>query len=186
MADIVSIRVHGLKELEKDFQPAVYDRMVVRALNRTARGARTEASRAIRERYIVKARDVSNALKFRYARRGRHQAVLQFSGRSIPLAKFQVRSRAVRRIYRQAHARVLRGGAYKPITGGFLATMRSGHKGVFVREGSGRLPIRERFGPSIPQMMSHEASMARVRKRINEDFDKNLTQQYNYEMGKRK
>jgi hypothetical protein len=49
----------------------------------------------------------------------------------------------------------------------FIATMRSGHRGVFERKGSKRLPIRELRSKPIPQLFRQfrAVGVARRRKR---------------------
>lgn len=44
-------------------------------------------------------------------------------------------------------------GQRKVYRGTFLAQMPSGHKGIFKRRMSSRLPIAELWGPSIPRLM---------------------------------
>ena len=38
--------------------------------------------------------------------------------------------------------------------------MASGHIGLFERSGTNRLPIEQKFGPSVPQMMSANENLA--------------------------
>lgn len=55
--------------------------------------------------------------------------------------------------------------------GAFLAGMRSGHQGVFVRTGPGRLPIRELWGPNpasfvVKDAPAYEELLAEVQRRV--------------------
>jgi hypothetical protein len=67
------------------------------------------------------------------------------TGARIPLFRFRARQT------RSGVTARLPGGAGQ-YPGAFIATMRSGHTGVFKRRASGRLPISELHGPSVPKV----------------------------------
>jgi Prophage minor tail protein Z (GPZ) len=139
-------------------------RAIVRAVNKTAMQARTQAVREVRiVGYNIKASTVRKAITLYRARGDDPVARLRARGLPIPLIEYgakqtkggvSVRVKSGRRTLRHA----------------FIATMKSGHKGVFVREGKGHkrvtkkgrsymsgLPIKELYGPSIPDSLSNEA-----------------------------
>ncbi len=51
--------------------------------------------------------------------------------------------------------------------------------GFFVRKGSARLPIKELFGPRIPDVFSNEGPTEETLKRVNARLDKNLVRAAN-------
>jgi len=147
--------VRGTEELTKRLLGIGADLPIaqMRAINRTLEGARTRAVTDIvadlggsitptavrRSVHIKKAtpRDlVGDLLIGPYLRDSGGMPNKQ--GR-IPLGQF-------------FPTQLMRGVSYRVgkryLAGAFLATLRSGHRGVFMRRGVARLPIDERFGPS--------------------------------------
>lgn len=141
---------------------------------------RKGSAAAVRERYAISAgniRDEENAQVFvRGAVGGGMEAVVRFTGKRIPLYRFDGASpRIPSRQYGQrvpvliagawrltypgvaASARVLKKNAPKRFHSAFTATMQSGHTGIFIRTGgatrAGGDEIRELYGPSVPQML---------------------------------
>jgi len=58
--------------------------------------------------------------------------------------------------------RLSRTAGRKRIEHGFIATMPSGHRGVFARGGPSRLPIREARGPSIWKVITGTAGLLKA------------------------
>jgi hypothetical protein len=147
------------------------------AINRSIDGARTEADRNIRERYNIKREDVRKVLTIKsYASQSRLQAIMQAQGKRIPVYAFAARpkepawrkpvtvsiSKAKGRIGKKAW---------------FVARMKSGHVGVFVRENQSvkptvRLPIKEVMTISVPEMLKGKEVMKLVQDGTRERFDK--------------
>lgn len=127
---------------------------IAAALNRVSEGMKTEASRAVRKRYNIKDKDVKERgnIKVTRANTSRLEVLLTSRGRNIPLMKFSVTPTSPRRV-KVVKAAVKRGGK-KAIPGAFVASMKSGHVGVFKRLGSARTPIQEKFGPAVPVMLN--------------------------------
>lgn len=135
----------------------VVDKATVRALNKTGGVARTAASREIRQAgYNIAAKSVKDHIELKRARPGELRATVRASGRPMPLIAFGARQT-------RAGVSVKVKEGRKLIKGAFIATMPTGHKGVFNRVGNrhkrvrrdGRvtwsgLPIKEMYGPSVP------------------------------------
>ena len=64
-------------------------------------------------------------------------------------------------------------GGRKTLAGAFIATMPTGHEGVFMRKGANRLPIQERFGPSLGHVFAkyRPLGVARVQEVFASNFD---------------
>jgi hypothetical protein len=60
------------------------------------------------------------------------------------------------------------------LKGAFVATMRSGHKGVFRREGKARLPIEELRGSRPVDALLHEGESEAVAARGGKSFAETL------------
>jgi hypothetical protein len=172
----ITIDSRSLEADLRDF-PARSGKAMVRALNRGINSARTLGVREIARDTGLKSKDVRDAFKVREASLSRPEARLGTSLKRIPLIKFQARgpepSRGKGRgvTYRGRNGR-------ERIGGGFIATVGAGHRGVFVRKGKGRLPIREAFGPSLGRVFAkfRPAMLAKAR----ETFEKNFVHELKY------
>ncbi len=118
----------------------------VRAVNRSMQTVRTATLRGLAEDTGLAQRDIRPSLGLTRATFGQPQARLVVTGRRIPLIAFRARQTLTGVSYRLP-------GGRGTIAHAFLATMRSGHRGVFRRRGRARLPIVELRGPSLPQIV---------------------------------
>ena len=139
------------------------DKAGVRALNKVAAQAKTAASREIRAAgYNMKAARIKDRITVRPATAGNPVAIVRCSGRPIPLVEFSARET-------KAGVTVSVKNGRKAIKGAFIATMPSGHRGVFVRVGKAHkkmmvrgkaawhgLPIKELYGPAIPDAFGND------------------------------
>lgn len=154
------------------------DVATVRALNKVADQVVVTGSREMRAAgYNLKISTIKKGLRIARASPGALKATVIASGRPIPLVQFGARQTS-----KGVTVNVLKGR--KLIAGAFIATMPSGHKGVYVREAttvhkkmrSGSkaswhaLPIRELFGPSVPDGLSNKFVQDRLQQFINEKF----------------
>ncbi|OLN21405.1 hypothetical protein BTO30_14895 [Domibacillus antri] len=147
---------------------------VMRAVNRSAQSARTEAGRAARQEYHIKQADVTSTIRIHRASMGDFGASVVSKGSVIPLIKFRVNPKAPNpKRKRPITARVKKGGG-GPIPGAFVAQMRSGYIGVFSRVGKPRLPIEQLYGPSIPQMLGSDTVSAWVENKAYDTLQKRL------------
>lgn len=146
MAAPVRVRVH--------YAAGSVRQGIARALNRAIMSVRTQVTRAVASNVGIKQALVRDRIRIQEARPERLEARLELRGRRLPLTAFGARQTRRGVTYR------LKGGKGL-VPGGFLATMASGHRGVFVRKaptrsraglrrGAPALPIREAFGPSLP------------------------------------
>jgi hypothetical protein len=155
-----------------------------RAINKMIAQVKTGAAREIRDAgYKLKVSDIKKGLKLSYATASSLTARVTASGKPIPLAAYGARQTA-----KGVSVDVLHGR--KVITHAFIATMPSGHKGVFIRVGkqhkkrAGKggtiwsgLPIKELFGPSVPDGMANAAVQAALQRLVLEKFPDILRQQ---------
>jgi hypothetical protein len=67
-------------------------------------------------------------------------------------------------------------GSRGRIPSAFIATMASGHTGVFARKTKKRLPIQELFGPSLGRVFAkyRPQGVARVLETFQKNFDHEL------------
>lgn len=117
-----------------------------RALKRTGTTARAQVARDIRADTGLKVGAIKEAI--RISQVGADAIQLEARGGRIPLIQFNARG---------PEPSKGRGGGVKyrigkktgRVPSGFIATMGSGHRGVFKRLTTKRLPITELYGPSI-------------------------------------
>jgi hypothetical protein len=165
--------VEELNLAARDAKPAV-----VRALNRTIDAVKTRASREVRAAgYKLKAADIKKAIRINRATPGRMRADATASGRPIPLVQYGAKQTGKGAV----SVDVLNGR--KTLKHAFIATMTSGHTGVFERygplvvrtnrkRGQSKMhqQIRQLFGPGIPDALLNKAVEAALVDLINERF----------------
>jgi hypothetical protein len=143
--------------LSVEFDPADIARLrgVPGALFRVLRASgsdavrflRTGSNRLIRQRKRFKASTLNRAMTLEYPSRARDIEGLEWklnvSGAPVPLAEFPHRQTAKGvSVGINVSKRTL-------IKSAFVATMASGHEGVFEREGKSRLPISELYSTRV-------------------------------------
>jgi hypothetical protein len=152
----------------------VLEKAKVRALNKVAAQAKVAASKEIRAAgYGIKAAAIKQKITISHASIGQPTVTLRVYKKSIPLIHFSARQT-------QSGVSVNVKNGRKIIYGAFIATMPTGHKGVFVRVGDKHkknskgirsgLPIKELFGPSIGSAFSNEIVQRALVKLIHEKF----------------
>jgi Prophage minor tail protein Z (GPZ) len=171
---------------------------IPRALNKTATTVRARAARQIRSvGYGIKIAAIKKSITIRKANRAELTAIVRAAGKPIPLINYSARKNKS-----GVTVAVLNGK--KTIDGAFIATMHTGHKGVFVRVGSaaerhaiGRgalkvskgpkkysykhgLPIRELFGPSVPNAFANTIVQNALEEVVQQRFGVVLEQELRF------
>lgn len=142
-----------------------------RALNKTIVSARTQAVKFVRAEVNLKAKTVTGQMKVTKANFRRLSASLNVKGSPIPLTEYDARESNKGK---GTTFRVRKKGARERYPHAFIATMKSGHRGVFERrkfglKRVGRLQIDERFGPSVPAVFARNGL-----KKVQSDGANNL------------
>jgi hypothetical protein len=140
----------------------------------------------------VKQGVVKDRIRVELANPDRLRARLYANAKRIPLIDFGAKGPEPSR-GRGRGVTVKTGGSRKTIPDAFIATMRSGHRGVFQRVGEGgrrgprpghsQLPIRELFGPSIWQVFKKYENVGLARGR--EQLIKNLQSEFRFALAAR-
>jgi hypothetical protein len=133
-----------LKALAK--QAEMFPKAGARALNKVMKSAKVQEAKDIRSIYRMKAADVKETITVRKASWSKLRAGLVTTGKRIALYLFNAKQN------RRGVAVTITKGGRKTITGAFIATMKSGHVGVFTRKGNKRNPIGEKYTISAPEM----------------------------------
>jgi len=143
-----------------------------RALGRTLDSTKVVMARAVATDLGLQVGVVKEKIKTRV---GNGYATLSVSAKRIPLIDFGARGP-------EPSKGRGRGVSYRLPTGrgrlesAFITTMPSGHRGVFMRLGAGRLPIVEKFGPSLGYVfMNHiEEGQAKAREALAKNIKSEL------------
>ena len=142
----------------------------VRKAGATAlRDMKSEATKRVRARKRIKVGEIRKSFQLRSPRAkeidGADWTLLVKGGRRIPLTKFPHRQTK-----RGVSVEINR-GQRTLIKGAFVATMKSGHKGVFRRQTTKRLPIAELLGSRPVDALLHEGEAEAVRERGRASFE---------------
>jgi len=135
--------------------PNALPKVMSRAINKAAAGARTRVTRRVAKLVTLRQKDVRDQLKLRRATYRKWTAVLTIGGKRFALARF-----GARQTRRGVTYRISRAAGRKRIARGFLATMPGGHEGAYERRDRPRLPVGEKRGPSVMGVFEGPARLA--------------------------
>lgn len=130
-------------------------KVVTRAINRTATSARSRAVKALAKVTGRKQKDLRLDVRLLRASWRKWRARLFFDSTGVPLRKLDPRQTAAGVSYTGAGGRLT-------LPGGFIATMPSGHRGVFIREPKGGGAMAQRDDRRALHFIGDLAGVARV------------------------
>lgn len=164
---MMSMRTVGSRALLNEVrrQQKGYKRASVRALNKTATQGRNQSSRTIRKTLNVKAGAAKKLLSVKRANTTTMTSAVRATYKKIPLIKFN----GVKELKRGGvSVKVRKDRPPMRLRSAFIATMPSGHRGVFYRKGPKRVrksgrwkgqlrqPIYEAHGPTVQQVFGEK------------------------------
>lgn len=168
-------------------QRAAVQRAAPRALNDTAKQVRTNVVHDLKDEMGtatgLSISGFKKSIAHIRATRQKLVTILKASGRALPLVRF-----GARKTKKGVSAKAW--GERKVYKGAFIAHMpsrtkaRKGHKGVFVRKGGGRLPIKELWGPSIPKIFVEDKILRGMRTHAGKLWPKNFARQVRFYLSK--
>lgn len=159
-----------------------------RAINRAIQNVKKNMGKETSALYYISSGDVKKTVNIVKATKGSLKAAAISSGGGIALSKFKVspgtpvRYRGSKRTPNMYRAGVKKAGGMKPLDGdpkSFVAIMKSGHVGVFTRTSGHSLPIKQLYGPSVPQIVKNEDIMSKINKEANETLQKRIDAEIN-------
>lgn len=171
--------------------PGAANKAASNAINRAVMTARTEASKKIREMYYINQKAIYATMTVIKASPSNPVARIKSKSGPIPLIKFKVKptspyekqgsetTRVQKRAAKKRRgspviARVKKGGGGE-ISHAFIAKMKSGHVGVFEREGKTRKPMDQLYGPSITQMLGNPSVIQYIEAQSLAKLDERIT-----------
>lgn len=176
-------------------------KVIVRALNKTLAGVKTDASTAIRAVVTASKSTVDATFRVKTVRGEDLSGYFASTGRPLPLSAY-----SVTQTKKGVSVHLKRVNPRKVIKGTFIATMKSGHVGVFERDYYGhkkgtpisrpvrpnvrygrlprkyRLPISELFGLRVPDVLGHEPTMKTILIGADKRLHTNLMHELEYEL----
>lgn len=163
------------------------DKVVADATNRALAGMRTDGTKLIVKESGIVRKKVFSAFTIIKARASgqTHNARVEITGNPIGLAKFKYKFKKPKKSKKGLSLGSLSVSlGQKTITfqHAFVATMKSGHVGIFERQrgvltSSGREKLQELFGPSIPQFAGRKHITDTVQSKAQERFATRFNQQ---------
>ena len=174
------------------------ERVYVRALNKTLIGVKTDASAEIRAVITAKKAAVDRTFKIQKALTGNMLAIISSTGKPVALIDY-----SSRQTKKGVSVQVRKDRGRKIVPSAFIATVGAGHEGIFWRKWHGgtkkpvnpkmaygklpkkyRLPMEERYGPRVPDIMSNEPVIKNILSKADERLHKNLVHETDYEFSK--
>ncbi len=173
----IKIDEASLKEAQRILRtaPRAFPRVMRRAINRTVDMAATDLKRRTADQINLPKGEVSKGIGKRKASYANLSGAVYAKSHRPALTKFK----GTRQLKRGVKYRIGAEG-FKMILHGFIATMTSGHRGVFLRKDIARLPIKELKGPSIWKVISNTPGLLTA---ANQKAAKNLSKQVNDYIG---
>jgi hypothetical protein len=144
-----------------------FEEVAALALNDTAKNAQVEAAQRLRPLLGLPSAEIKAAFQIEPAVAGHLEAALVVDGRPIPLVEFKARQT-------ESGVTATIAGKQEQYAHAFLATMRTGHRGVFRRRTRARLPIFQVFGPSVHGMLARRDVLPPLCEDMRDRLVKNL------------
>ncbi len=153
--------------LSRANMPAL-QRAVGSALNRTIAQVKTQASRSVRNEIKLKTKDINNRLMVVRANSSKGaltqmQAIMRVSGKPVPLISYGAKQTKQGVVVHVKNNRTV-------LKHAFIARMRSGHQGVFIRKGKKRLPIQELYSTRVSDVFNNTGFMPNLASFAQEKF----------------
>jgi hypothetical protein len=142
----------------------VVSQVVSKAGSTALRDMRSEASKRVRAMKRIMGKYISRAITMRRPTAGDRSFALDISGAPIPLVAYPYRQT------KQGVSVEVNRGKRTLVKGSFVATLKSGHEGIFQRIGKARLPIKELLGSRPVDALLHRGEAAAVAERGSKSF----------------
>ncbi len=140
------------------------------AIRRAMDSARAELKRSVTQEYTLSQKTFLANVWYKNSVKNDYSVSVAYCGHVIPLINFNTKVSSDGRVT----AQVKRSSTPQALTRAFKSEV-NGHVGIFEREGDERLPIKELYGPSVPQMMySNEEVLDAATDKAVEVFDQRL------------
>lgn len=175
----VKADVQKVMAMLNDTQRNIVPKAASRAINKTLTTVTAEAARQIKQ-------DIGSGISIGFIKSNLEKKQANFNSL---YASVTAKGKRLPVIEIDPHAKQTAAGvSYKTrgetheIPHAFLADMKSGHKGVFTRKDKSRLPISEKYGPSLPKVFTNNAIMTALVNVANQRWQTTFNQEINFLM----
>lgn len=143
---------------------------MMRAMNRALQEGRTAGTKAVAKAYTLKQKDIRPTFAMHKATRARLEADLTSRGRNVPLSSYAHKPRTDTTGSRRKEVRVsVKRGGMHALGQGFISRGR-----VMQRLGATRLPVEQKYGPSVPGLVGNEDVVERISETLGSAVEKRL------------
>lgn len=180
---VFEIKVKGLRGIERKLKKMggnVYTAATISALNKTATSARAEGAREIAKRMGgPRIGDIKREMRLIRAQKIGLSALIVAEGSPLGLDSFRVRQ------LKKGVSHTAYGAKRRVIRGAFIAKSKAKQeRGVYVRRGPDRYPIKKLFGPGIARTMGSKEVQDAMFKVIKAKLTPNLQREIRYRLSK--
>lgn len=167
----VDWRTREVRELLAKLQQPRANKALSVAVNDSARQVERLAERIVAKASGLARKDTAPAIVIRpFSKPSTLSATVL--GRGAPIALYKFKARQTRK-----GVSASAWGTRRVYPGTFIATMKSGHTGVFRRTGPKRFPIKELWGAGIAKTMAQDAVLEALRVEAQDRLLVNVTRQ---------
>lgn len=190
----LEVEIEGVERAEKLLHgiDGAKDQAVRRAFNRGTKKARTEAKREATKRYAITQGNIMKYSKVTLTPSDGSTAKIEFSGQKIPLYRFTTRPKnrtytgeKIVLMFRDGQTHAVfknkpvsamdaKATGFREEKNSFIATMQTGHTGLFKRLGQDRYPIKEEWGFALADMLDYEPARESIMEKTAEEVNKQL------------
>lgn len=162
--------------------------VIANAINRTTTNIKANMAKQTTARYNIASGEAKKTINVTKATKGRLEGRTISKASPIALAKFRVspnrpvtysKGKPSPKVYKVS---VEKGPASKALDAGpkaFIAIMKSGHQGIFRRISNASLPLKQLYGPSVPQMIQNKQSMKKIEEDARDTLQKRIDAEIN-------
>lgn len=161
--------------------PKITKRAEVSAINATITHIAATISKTARERYVGKAADIKASLKKEKAKVDSPVGKIESAGKALPLTAFKITKN---KRGGPLKAKVLKDHKLEPVKGLFFNKFPKGYNGPMIRVTRTRKPLRTPAGPSVPQMVGNEESVAMWKQGMEEFLEKRFQIEMDRRLGR--
>jgi hypothetical protein len=190
MTQFGTFQITGMEEAKKLLSKRLFQEVLKYTNQDLAKGARTMIKEKIQEGYFIRPSDLNAAMKVKMGSDSTEQ-ILQVKSekRGIPIFKLAGKQAVKTNLGVWIEVQKRKGAYF--IRSAFISTMKSGHKGVFIRfkGGSGksgrvpRMPIHELYGPRITSLVDNAYMLDRINGFLKDNAQRIFNQKLKWKTG---
>jgi len=189
---IVTVDIQGIDKALATLRPDIAQKAMNRTLNDLMTRGKTQATRKVRERYAIKARQLNNYISVRRSSGNNLEARLSVRSRSVSLFHFLYGEKSPklgkRAKGKPVRVKILKQSGVHRLRHAFIMRGKSGNIGIFervigVKSSTGKDKIK-RLNTVGPSKMFEKVGVDEMQKYAGENANRIFAQNFNYYIGK--